>query len=494
MWHGTEAIRQWLALLLIAVSPLVFAERGEPAPGSTPLTAAGTATIRPLPAGPALPDTHSQATQLPGRAPTGQPAPMSGTPGDTAVPPAPPPVAEPMEPAPQAPPPPDRPRPDTSGSLWPAGMPPLTPARPAATPAPAADVPDREPGIWLVTSADLPSARTLESRLRQQGWTLHRRQVLRNLGMVVSTFRLPDGTTDEDARALVATIRPEAVQAPNHRYLPLGRAGEGRIYAAELMGWPADRTGCGDGARIGVLDGALPQSHPLLARTALHPVLPAGVSGGGEDHALAVASIFSAPETGLVPAARLFWVPVLRRQNDAADTLAHWVLDGLDWLAGQQVQVINLSLGGPPNALLEVAVKQLIARDIVIVAAVGNQGPDHPPLYPARFPAVTGVTAVDAALQVFRDANQGDGVDFAAPGVDLWLPRTDGHAYQSGTSWAAPHVAALIAWYRATTHATASATHQWLVNHVQDLGRPGPDPVYGHGLPRFSGTCSRPGH
>ena len=66
------------------------------------------------------------------------------------------------------------------------------------------------------------------------------------------------------------------------------------------------------------------------------------------------------------------------------------------WLAREQVAVINVSLVGPRNALLERVVASLVKRGHVIVAAVGNEGPAAPPLYPAAYDGVVGVTAVDA--------------------------------------------------------------------------------------------------
>ena len=57
--------------------------------------------------------------------------------------------------------------------------------------------------------------------------------------------------------------------------------------------------------------------------------------------------------------------------------------------------MINVSLVGPRNALLERVVASLVSRGHLIVAAVGNDGPAAPPLYPAAYDGVVGVTAVD---------------------------------------------------------------------------------------------------
>ncbi|MBK6454031.1 MAG: hypothetical protein IPF84_16605 [Proteobacteria bacterium] len=70
----------------------------------------------------------------------------------------------------------------------------------------------------------------------------------------------------------------------------------------------------------------------------------------------------------------------------------------------QSVPVINVSLVGPPNVLLQRAIQMALARGHLIVAAVGNDGPSAPPLYPAAYPGVVAVTAVDRADKVLIEA------------------------------------------------------------------------------------------
>lgn len=58
-------------------------------------------------------------------------------------------------------------------------------------------------------------------------------------------------------------------------------------------------------------------------------------------------------------------------------------------------------------------------RGMVLIAAVGNAGPRSPPLYPAAYREVIGVTAVDADYRLLPQANRGRQVAVAAPGVDV---------------------------------------------------------------------------
>ncbi|HEY0490324.1 MAG TPA: S8 family serine peptidase, partial [Telluria sp.] len=117
------------------------------------------------------------------------------------------------------------------------------------------------------------------------------------------------------------------------------------------------------------------------------------------------------------------------------------------WLAGEQVGVINISLVGPPNVLLERVVTAMIRRGHVLVAAVGNDGPAAPPLYPASYRGVVGVTGVDQRGRALPEAARGPQVMFAAPGNRIVSAAVGSPPFRPmrGTSFAAPVVAALLA-------------------------------------------------
>jgi subtilisin family serine protease len=142
------------------------------------------------------------------------------------------------------------------------------------------------------------------------------------------------------------------------------------------------------------------------------------------------------------------------------------------------VPVINISLVGPDNPVLARAVAALVARGHVIVAAVGNDGPAAPPLYPASYPGVIGVSGVDAKLRALPEAASGPQVDFVASGLD-----GEGRHALRGTSFAAPIVARLAASRVQAPSPGADAQMQAaLAAQARDLGAPGRDPRYGDGL------------
>ncbi len=115
-------------------------------------------------------------------------------------------------------------------------------------------------------------------------------------------------------------------------------------------------------------------------------------------------------------------------------------------MASKQPKLINVSLVGPSNRAIERAVMALRSRGIVIVAAVGNDGPAAPPQYPAGYDGVIAVTGVDAKCKALIEAGRARRVDFAAPGAELAaaLPGR-GYASVRGTSFAAPLAAARFA-------------------------------------------------
>ena len=126
----------------------------------------------------------------------------------------------------------------------------------------------------------------------------------------------------------------------------------------------------------------------------------------------------------------------------------------------------------------------LVAGGYVVVAAVGNDGPAAPPLYPASYPQVVGVTAVDGHRHVLLEAARGPQVMFAAFGADMTAASLDqGFSGVRGTSFAAPLVAALLAAHidSPSLESSAAAIAQLCAAAI-DLGTPGRDLTYGWGL------------
>jgi subtilisin family serine protease len=165
----------------------------------------------------------------------------------------------------------------------------------------------------------------------------------------------------------------------------------------------------------------------------------------------------------------------------------------LDWMAREQVPVVNISLVGAKSVLLTGLVRAMTARGHLLVAAVGNDGPTAPPLYPAAYPDVVGVTGVDAKQKVLPEACRGEQVDFAAQGAGLAAAAVGGSFEEvRGTSFATPIVAALLAGsLAAPDRANAERALAALEATAIDVGNNGIDPTYGKGL---VGAELHPGH
>lgn len=377
--------------------------------------------------------------------------------------------------------------PASGGSLLESPLPP--PPQDAPAPPPREDR-TVEPAEVVVASSNMAEAQALAQVARGLGFGIKRRSNLQGLGLVVTVLRVPRDMGVGNALTALRQAAPSVWADANHRY---GMQGDRALaYGRALIGWQAASPYCGKGVRVGMLDTPLAREHPALKgrEIATRSVLPAGIPRAKPDHGTAVAALLIGNKLpsgfgGLLPSARLYAAEIFRaRGEDGAETTAEWIVAAFDWLAVQKVQIINLSLGGPRNLLLEAATGRLLELGTAIVAAGGNGGPDAPPVYPAAQRGVVAVTAVDAELKPYRKATRGEYLAFAAPGVDVWsaAPGKQG-AYYSGTSYAAPFVTAALA---ARKQAQPKAPWQKLIHHAQsevrDLGAPGKDPVYGWGL------------
>ena len=341
----------------------------------------------------------------------------------------------------------------------------------------------------------MAEAQALAAQLQSLGLGVKRRMALSRLGLVISVLRVPKEATVGNALTSLRETMPKAWADANHRYELLGD--ESRQYGTKLIGWSSSAT-CGKGLRIGLLDSAVDTNHPALRGSAItaKSFLAAGIAPAPADHGTATAALLLANPSaknpvGMLPSAQLYAANIFRdRGKKQVDTTAEWIALALDWLASQNVSIINMSLGGPRNLLVEAAVQRVQQRGIAVVAAAGNRGEKSPPVYPAAQPGVIAVTAVDASLEIYRHASRGDYIAFSAPGVDVWAaaPGREG-IYVSGTSYAAPFVTAALASARlANPKASWPVLQKQLQQKARDLGTPGKDAVFGWGLVQ-SGGC-----
>lgn len=364
-----------------------------------------------------------------------------------------------------------------------------TPARPPPAPPPPGG---GGGGPELVAAGLTPAAR---AAALAEGFTVLAERQSALAAARVTRLRAPAGLSTAAAMARLRALSPGVTVAPNSLYRPsaLPCPETGCAYRLQVS-WPASPR-CGAGAAIGLVDTRVDAAHPALngARVRRETVRGPGRAASSTAHGTALAVLLvgtgEGPGQGLMPGARLLAVDPFhrRRDGDAADV--YDLVGAIDLLAASDVAVANLSLAGPANAVLDAVGAAAAGQGLALVAAVGNAGPNAPPLYPAAYPWAVAVTAVDAKGEIFARAVRGQHVAFAAPGVSLPVVGRDGAAVlRSGTSYAAPFVTAALALGH-TRETGREASLRRLAAAAEDLGPAGPDPIYGWGLVRPAGTC-----
>lgn len=321
----------------------------------------------------------------------------------------------------------------------------------------------------------------------------------------VARLSLPRGMSLARAqRAVRAVNRKASADADTYYYTDGGAAActDPGCEASILVGWtPPTAEMCGMPPLIGLIDTGIDLEHEAL-KDQLIEVLNISKEPGDRssfEHGTAIAALLvgraGSVAPGLIPQARLITVDAFAKRKEAADSATVVSLvTAIEALAERGVKIINLSLSGPPNEVLERAVAAAQAKGIVLVAAVGNNGAGAEPSYPAAYPGVVAVTAVDRELKAYRRATHGTYVEFAAPGVEIWTARAKGgKAARSGTSYAVPFVSAAMAMLRAgNPDADSADLHKRLQAATRDLGNPGRDTTFGYGLVQMTGLCPQP--
>lgn len=302
-------------------------------------------------------------------------------------------------------------------------------------------------------------------------------------GLIALIHFAPEVDTLALRRRLRLSFR-EATVDVNTRYYP--EAGP-RQYFARHIRLPEQAPA--PAAAIGLIDGPV-QAIPALAGVELtrQSFLRPGEQSASPRHGTAVATLAAGREprhrfSGTAPGARLYSAEILRRVSDGEASHTAALVAAIDWLLGQKVRVINISLGGVGDAVTARAFERLAHLPVLVLAAAGNGGPEAAPAFPGAYPGVLAVTASNAAYEIYALAGQGRHVGLTAPGEALWLPDGGDGRYVSGTSFASALVAGAAARLIAARPTwDGAALRRHLCLHALDLGVPGPDRVFGCGL------------
>jgi hypothetical protein len=279
----------------------------------------------------------------------------------------------------------------------------------------------------------------------------------------LTILRAPQGLSTRRALRLLREADPGGVFDFDHLHIESG-AESGAL--APVLTTAAN--GSAAAVRVGMIDSGVGELPSLAAQRGF-----AGARAIAGAHGAAVSSLV----LNAAPTAQLYVADIYGGSPTGGASSA--MTRALSWLASERIPVINVSLVGPRNRIVEAAVAQLVGRGFLLVAAVGNDGPAAAPLYPASYEGVVGVTGVDQRGRVLVEAGRGPQVDFAA----LGMAQTAGAGRVRGTSYASPIVAGLLASHlSAPSEQGAARALAALARQARDLGARGRDDIYGAGL------------
>ena len=323
---------------------------------------------------------------------------------------------------------------------------------------------DGEParrGVLLLIDADPATIAAVTSL----GFAASGDAAIEGLDLNVVELTVPSGMSLAKAQKMLRKTLPAAIVTSDQLHFQSGRAAASARGVA-APGGPVATT-------IGIIDGGAMQDVAAVRGFAKGAPIPS-------NHGSAVVSL--AMRAG---ARRLLVADVYGTDRAGGTALA--ITNALGWLVSNGARVISISLVGPRNPLIERAVNAAMARGVIIVAAVGNDGPAAPPSFPASYSGVLAITGVDSRNRVLIEAGRALHVDYAAPGAGLAAQDRNGKLVPvRGTSFAAPLVAvrAAAAIGRGIPAGGIAAA---LDREALPLGNRNPDPKTGRGL--VCGNC-----
>ena len=249
-------------------------------------------------------------------------------------------------------------------------------------------------------------------------------------------------------------------------------AGITQVKAPEA--WPSSQ---GEGIKVFICDTGIDSDHPDLVdnlRTGKSFVTSESSTEDYHGHGTHCAGTVAAAlndrgVVGVAPYAYLYPVKVLSSSGSGNWS---WLIAALDWITdkkGARIASMSLGGGGAPKALADMC-EAAYNDGVLLVAAAGNSGPGNNTVgFPAKYPHVMAVSAVDGSDTIAGFSSRGPEVEICAPGVNvLSTTRGGGYGRMSGTSMACPHVAgvAALAW---GAHRSANNKEvRWLLNVFAD--------------------------
>lgn len=252
---------------------------------------------------------------------------------------------------------------------------------------------------------------------------------------------------------------------------------------------------------IAVIDTGIDLTHPDLKNKVVqgYNILTQGQSQPMDDnghgtHASGIVAAETNNKIGVAGTAPLCKIMPIKALDAKGSGETVNIAYGIIWAVDHGARIISMSLGGPQNETVKRAVEYALAKDTVLVAAMGNDG-KNVKSFPAALPGVISVGSVTFSKQRSDFSNFGSWISVVAPGSEILstlptyvstmteMEKNQGYDYLDGTSMACPMVAGLaglvLSRYPNYTQQEVKAK---IESTATDLGTKGFDDKYGHGL------------
>lgn len=279
-------------------------------------------------------------------------------------------------------------------------------------------IPRFHPSQILVRMEPFVDRTAQDDTLRQAGAG----PTLRTIGIVpgLRVVSVAPGSVEEVCARLngqpgVRYATPDYVRRAHAQTVPYGIS----LVKADIS-WA--KYGKGGGAKVAVLDTGLDLTHPDLPATITNASFVPGltVDDYNQHGTHCSGTVLGLDNTegviGVGPSASLIIGKVLNNGGYGVDS---WIATAIDWAVGQGADIISMSLGEDvPDPALEEACLNAFNAGVLVVASAGNAA-NSAPNYPASFPGVMSISAVDSSSQLASFSSFGPAVSVTAPGVDV---------------------------------------------------------------------------
>ena len=193
---------------------------------------------------------------------------------------------------------------------------------------------------------------------------------------------------------------------------------------------------------------------------------------------------------GVAPECSIYAVKILDNHSQGS---VRQLIKGIEWCIDNKIDIINCSLGLTRDfTALHDIICLAYNAGIIICAAAGNNRFATDVEYPAKYPEVIAVGAIDSLKRIAKFNTTGKHAELIAPGVDITSTYLyNKYAINSGTSFSCPLITGAIALIQSKTLITqnrklnTAEIREFIYQHCEDLGLPGVDTIYARGLFHF---------